>query len=649
MKDTSTLEQNAFKVLAESVTDYGIFILDKEGYIRSWNEGARRIKGYEASEIIGKHFSIFYTQEDLDSEKPKRELIIATAEGRYEEEGWRLRKDGTPFWASIVITALRDSSGELTGFGKVTKDLTAKKIAEEKLRESEMRYRTLVNNVKDYAIFLIDPNGRIQTWNAGAEILMGYSASEIIGEKFNRFYTKEDLDRFHPENELKIAKQVGKYDEEGWRLRKDGSRFWANIVLTKLEDANGEHIGFTKITRDLTARKLAEESLKESEERFRLMVEGVKDYAIITIDTEGYVTSWNEGARRLKGYELHEIKGKHFGQFYEPEDVAIGKCEYELKEAAATGRFEDEGWRVRKDGTKFWANVVVTPLRDSAGKLRGFSKVTRDITERKRTEDKLRMAHEGLERRVQERTKELQSAIESRDEFLSIASHELRTPLTALKLQQQIFERQLQRTIDPMVAIMRAKEISDMTKRQVAQLGRLIDDMLDVSRISTGRLRLDLNPCDVSDLVAKVVQSFEPQFEDLSIATSITIEPHIEIICDFHRLEQVIANLLSNAIKYGGGTKVTVTARQLSDRVEIVVKDAGPGISKADQARIFKRYERAISASEVSGLGLGLFISEQIVSIHGGTLTVESEPGKGAQFIVLLPMQPPNDQSGISK
>jgi PAS domain S-box-containing protein len=259
-------EENLYKTLVEQVKDYAIFRLDTTGHILTWNEGAKRFKGYEAHEIIGKHFSVFYPQSDKDNDKPGFELKMATELGRYEDEGWRLRKDGSRFWANVVITALRDPEGNLSGFAKVTRDLTARKLQEDglqKLLDSEERFRLLVEQVKDYAIFVLDPRGVISSWNQGARRLKGYSADEVMGKHFSIFYTPEDLAIKKPENELTIAIRDGRYEEEGWRIKKDGSRFWASVVITALWDKRGNLTGFAKVTRDLTARMLQEEDLKQ--------------------------------------------------------------------------------------------------------------------------------------------------------------------------------------------------------------------------------------------------------------------------------------------------------------------------------------------------------------------------------------------------
>jgi len=248
-----------YQLLVESVRDYAIFALDPTGVILSWNAGAERIKGYSADEIIGRHFSIFYTAEDLAARKPEAELLAAEREGQVGDEGWRIRKDGSRFWASVVITPLRDPGGRLVGFAKVTRDLTARQRWEEALRESEERFRVLVRSVKDYGIFMLDPEGRVASWNEGARRIKGYEAEEILGKHFSTFYPSDVAASGHPARELEIARREGRYEEEGWRIRKDGSRFWASVVITALLDEHGALMGYAKVTRDITERRLAQQ------------------------------------------------------------------------------------------------------------------------------------------------------------------------------------------------------------------------------------------------------------------------------------------------------------------------------------------------------------------------------------------------------
>ena len=262
------------RLLVDAQPDYAIFLLDTGGHVATWNAGARRIKGYEAEEIVGSHFSRFYLQADLDSGLPEHELEVATRTGRFEHEGWRVRKDDTRFWANVVITALRDDDGRLVGFGKVTRDLTDRMLAEQRLRTSAeqlaaanatlRQFRLLVASVRDYAIFLLDAGGHIRSWNAGARYIKGYDEAEVLGRHFELFYTDADRARDHPAHELEVAVREGRFEEEGWRLRKDGTRFWANVVITTLRDEGGHLVGFAKVTRDLTERRMGELRLRES-------------------------------------------------------------------------------------------------------------------------------------------------------------------------------------------------------------------------------------------------------------------------------------------------------------------------------------------------------------------------------------------------
>ena len=255
-------------LLVQSVTDYAIYMLDRRGYVVSWNAGAQRFKGYTADEIIGQHFSRFYEEGDREKRVPQNALKTAEREGRFEAEGWRVRKDGTRFWANVVIDPIRDEGGKLLGFAKITRDLTERRLAEEELRRSEERFRLLVEGVTDYAIYMLDPDGRITSWNAGAQRFKGYTAEEIMGEHFSRFYTTEEAAAGVPERALQTAREKSHFEAEGWRVRKDGSRFWANVVIDPIRNSEGTLIGYAKITRDLTERREAQLALEAAQEAF---------------------------------------------------------------------------------------------------------------------------------------------------------------------------------------------------------------------------------------------------------------------------------------------------------------------------------------------------------------------------------------------
>jgi PAS domain S-box-containing protein len=259
-------EEQRFRLLVSSVTDYAIYMIDSQGRVATWNPGAERFKGYTADEVIGEHFSRFFTPEDAASDLPGRALRIAAREGRFEAEGWRVRKDGSRFWAHVVLDPIRDEDGKLLGFAKITRDVTDKKNKERALFESEQQFRLLIQGVRDYAIYMLDTNGRITNWNAGAEAIKGYGADEIIGEHFSRFYTEEERAAGEPDRALRVALAEGKYEREAWRVRKDGSLFWASVLIDPIFDDRGDHVGFAKITRDITQKKQDQDELERTRE-----------------------------------------------------------------------------------------------------------------------------------------------------------------------------------------------------------------------------------------------------------------------------------------------------------------------------------------------------------------------------------------------
>jgi PAS domain S-box-containing protein len=372
--------------------------------------------------------------------------------------------------------------------------------------------------------------------------------------------------------------------------------------------------------RDVTTRRSTEEHLRLSEERFRLLVEGVKDYAIFMLDASGHVFTWNAGAEHIKGYRAEEIIGEHFSRFYPEEDVRAGKCEMELEVAARDGRLEDEGWRVRKDGTQFWASVIITALYNGKGQLAGFGKVTRDLTERRKLEDeRLRLAH-------------AHEAIRLRDEFLNIASHELKTPLTTLQLQLQSL-----RLSTGMLEEKTAGKI-DRAIRSGHRLTELIETLLDVSRITTGRLDLHPHDLELSQVVLEVVDRFRETASKAGCELGYEGESGICGHWDRIRLEQVVTNLLANALKYGAGAPVSVTLARVGDEAVLEVRDRGSGIAEKDLVRIFERFERASSLRHYGGLGLGLYVTRQIVEAHGGQVNARNDPTGGALLTVRLPV-----------
>jgi PAS domain S-box-containing protein len=364
-------------------------------------------------------------------------------------------------------------------------------------------------------------------------------------------------------------------------------------------------------------------------EDFQLLVETVVDYAIFMLDPSGVVTTWNRGAQRLKGFRPDEIIGRHFSAFYPAEDVAARKPERELELAAAQGRHEDEGWRVRSDGSLFWASVVITALRDDSGRLRGFAKVTRDLTERRRAEeDRVELAR-------------AEAALRLRDEFLSIASHELRTPLNALLLNTAsvdfaIRDLEASGAALPVGLLDRVASIS----KQGARLNDLIERLLDVSRLATGRVALQRESMDLVEVVSDVIATCRPEADRIGSVVRLSAPPDVPGLWDPLRIGQIVTNLLSNALKYGSGKPVEVNVDTDGERARIAVRDRGIGIAPEHQPHIFDRFNRGAVARDTAGLGLGLYIVEQLVRAHGGTVGVDSAIGQGSTFHVELPLNP---------
>jgi PAS domain S-box-containing protein len=487
-------------------------------------------------------------------------------------------------------------------------------------------YKLLVDTVSDYAIFALDPDGNIVTWNAGAERIKGYAPSEIIGRNFSTFYPLEDRIARKPERELEIVRRDGRIEDEGWRVRKDGSRFWANVVITALRDPNGTLVGFAKVTRDVTERRAAAQALRDSEQRFRLFVESVRDYGIFMLDPDGCVVSWNEGAERMEGYTADEIIGQHFSKFYPPEDLEWDKPGVELEGAARDGRFEDEGWRLRKDGSRFWANVIITAIRDASGALVGFTKVTRDLSERRLAEQ------QALE--DARRVSLAEAANKTKSEFLASMSHELRTPLNAIGGYADLLLAGVTGALTGIQC-----DYIERIHRSQQHLLSIINDLLNFSRIEAGGLTYDLTPFSLNKSIDHVVTLIEPQANQRGL----TIEPRsaadVTAFGDELKVEQILLNLLSNAVKFTErGGRIEIAPFDVDDRVGVRVVDTGVGIPADKLDSIFEPFVQVGRGftSTHEGVGLGLAISRDLARAMGGDLTVKSAIDEGSTFELTL-------------
>jgi PAS domain S-box-containing protein len=606
-----------------------VLMLDADGIITYCNRTTQNITGYDEAELLGKPFH-FLSSDPSDSIKTLYNLTIAARQGQIGLAELRQKKNGDEYWAEITLSGIHDASGNLTGFTCLITDITERKQNEIRLRETEEMYRLLVEGMQDYSIFMLDPTGHILTWNEGGQQLIGYLSGEIVGKHFSIFHTSDDLTANKPEKELQIARAVGKYHEEGWRVKKNGSPFWASVVLTALYNENNTLIGFSKITKDLSERKKEEALLRQSEERYRLLVEQVTDYAIFMMDEKGRIVSWNEGANKIKGYTAKEIIGKYFSIFYPQEDIINGKPANELRIARSVGKYEEEGWRLRKDGSRFWANVVITAVYNQEGVLVGFSKVTRDLTERKRAEQTARenaSKYQAIARKMEVINQELSKANQELEQFTSIVSHDLQEPLRTVKSFLHLMDIKIDQG--------QTTELKQYVTKSILGSNRmkeLIENLMNYAQVSKSQWKAD----DLSfrELLEQAFQNLRAAI-DVS-GTSIVIENESDVIVKGDRVQlvQLIQNLLSNAMKFTVREQpgIRIGWQQENGYVRFSFTDNGIGMQPDEVSKVFEVFKRLHSARTFPGTGMGLAICKKVIERHHGKIWVESEPGIGSTF-----------------
>ncbi|MDB5687361.1 MAG: Histidine kinase [Rhizorhabdus sp.] len=499
------------------------------------------------------------------------------------------------------------------------------------LHTEEGRYRLFVDAITDYAIYMLDIDGAVISWNSGAQRFKGYTADEIIGQNFARFYRDEDRAQGLPERALRTAAEEGKFEAEGWRVRKDGATFWAHVVIDPIRDGNGVLIGYAKITRDLSERLEAEATLKRSDEQFKLLVQSVTDYAIYMLDPNGYVSSWNTGAQRIKGYSPQEIIGNHFSSFYTPEDHANGEPARALDNARREGRYVTEGWRVRKDRSRFWASVVIDPVRAEDGTLIGFAKITRDLTEREQTQRELEKAREAL----------FQSQkMEAIGQLTGGVAHDFNNLLMATLSSLELLRKRISN--DP-----QALRLLDNAAAGAQRGATLTQRMLAFAR------RQDLTPVriEIPGLVLGMADLIKR-----SLGPAIMIDTRFPltldaVTADVNQLEMALLNLVVNArdAMPDGGT-VTIAAHEqfVQDKAEkglkpgryvsLSVTDNGTGM---DAETLAKALEPFFTTKGVGkGTGLGLSMVHGLAEQSGGRFFLDSKPGEGTAAALWLPAAP---------
>src|SRR4051812_37000082 len=491
------------------------------------------------------------------------------------------------------------------------------------LFESERRFRLLVEGVIDYAIFMLDPSGIVTNWNAGAKRIKGYEADEVIGRHFQIFYPIEDREAGLPALSLQTAREKGKFEAEGWRVRKDGTKFLASVVIDALYEG-GELIGFAKITRDITERDKAAEALKESERRFRLLVNGVTDYALYMLDPNGTITNWNVGGQRIKGYLPEEIIGQHFSRFYTSAEQAAGRPARALRLALENGRYEEEGWRVRKDGTFFWASVIIDPVRDDENRLVGFAKITRDISERREAQQNM----EKMQRQLAQSQK-----LDALGQLTGGVAHDFNNLLMIITGSVNALRKIAE---DDPKAVRAVQAIESAAQRGAALTGQLL----------TFARRQNVNPQTLE--VRERIFSMR-EILDTGLGSAVELEIDADdgvwpVTVDPSEFETALVNLVINArdaMPQGG--KVAVHASNVSiddevrkgDHVAITVKDTGSGIPADILPKIFDPF----FTTKPIGKGTGLGLSQVHGFAHqaGGTVAVDSQLGKGTSFTIYLP------------
>lgn len=490
---------------------------------------------------------------------------------------------------------------------------------------NDQRFRLLVDAVVDYAIYMLDPQGRVVSWNSGARRFKGYEEAEILGAHFSCFYTPEDRQAGLPELALSRAAEDGGYEGEGWRVRKDGKRFWCHVVIDPIRDSAGALIGFAKVTRDMTEHRAAEEALKQSEQQFRLLVQSVTDYAIYMLDAQGRVSSWNLGAQRIKGYLPEEIIGEHFSLFYTPGDRAAGEPARALEIAAREGRFEKQGVRLRKDGTQFLAHVIVDPIRADSGEILGFAKITRDISEVVEAQKALEAAREALFQ-----SQKLQAI----GQLSGGIAHDFNNLLTVIRGNLELLHKRvgedpkLSRLVDN--ALLGTERGVTLTQRMLAFARRqeLKAEAVDLKPLLAG---LDGLLC--SSVGPKVA---------LRVEVSSTL-PAVQ--ADLNQLELALLNLVSNArdaMPEGGNILIEAQLRDatgdlLQGRyVCLSVIDDGEGMDEQTLACATDPFFTTKGLGK--GTGLGLSMVHGLAEQQGGRLVLTSRKGQGTRAELWLPL-----------
>jgi len=657
--------ERQLELLIESVQDYAVFMVSTGGTVEGWNRGAQRVKGYRAHEILGANIARFFPPEAEAEGMTVRLLEQASLRGSATYEGWLVRKGGSRFWGIVTLAAVEDEEGRLVGFSNVARDLTERRRTEEVLRDREERLRLLLESVQDHGMFMISTEGHVEGWNPGAERLKGYQAQEIIGAPFTRFFLPEDVARGTPDRLRERAATEGRADYEGWLVRKGGARFWASIVLSAVRDEEGNLRGFSNVSSDLTNRMRVERAQAFLSEAGAALAGSLEHQTtldkVVRLATPR-LSEWCV-VHMLEGGVLRPIVVTHADpRLEQAARSALRSVPLEPAQAHAaafvvrTGQSElcadasEAPWVAEALGVdppealndlrvRSFLCVPLTARGKTFGAITLLSAAPRqpyDLGDLMLAEELARRAALALDNARLYR--EAQDVARAQDEFISIASHDLRGPLQTMRLQVHA----LVRNIGGEPGQLPEKVVTRLggLQKQVERMVQMFDALLDISRITSGRLTLAREQVDASALVRDCAGRVAEDAEQADCELRVRADDAIVGSWDRLRIEQVVTNLLSNAIKYGKGAPIDVSVSRAGAMVSLGVRDHGVGIPPEDQARIFDRFERVGDERSVGGFGMGLWIVRRIVEAHAGNIRVDSEAGAGTTFTVDLPLAP---------
>jgi PAS domain S-box-containing protein len=635
VQDISQQSREIFRLVVENVEDFAVFATDLKGRIVSWNPGVERLLGYAEEEFVGRHASLIFTHE---AEWPARavceqEMETALAEGRAEDLRWHLRKDGSRVWCNGLLMLLRDEAGSPCGFAKILRDETARKQAEERLKFQA----NVVSMVSD-AVIAVDSEERVTFWSSGAERLYGLTAGEALGRKLNDTYQYRWLSPADEEAAADSLRKTGSWFGENFHIRKDGRWIHVESLVTRLEDDDGGAVGLLAVIRDVTERKKAEQALRRSEERLRLTLESVTDYAIFTTDSSGWIETWNVGAERMFGYPEAEAVGLHVEVIFTPEDRERGVPAAEMRQARQEGRALCERWHVSKRGARFYVSGVLAALRDGPV-LTGYAKIVRDLTERREAEEELRRAHEELEAQVEERTRELQelaSVLLAEVKDRTAAEAQVRGLLHRIVDTQEVERRRIARDLhDDLGQRLTALQLNlESLKKKCGAQPELCEEVARTQEIVRGLdaevdfIAWELRPAALDEVglpmaLAHFVNECSQHYRIKAEYHTAGLDgrrlaPEIEM-----NLYRIAQEALNNVVKHAAAGKADVLLERRDQHVVLIVEDDGAGFHP--------------DGATDGDVGMGLLSMRERAAQLGGTLEVESEPGAGTTIYVRVP------------